>query len=74
MLMFGELFIPPTESSLLSLHLMDIRLEIDCFFMPRMSLHSVLSASIGSIVISDHAEVILDIKLRGHSIGQDIGG
>jgi len=39
--------------------------RIDYFFIPGPSLHSVLSCSMGSILISDHANVVLDLSLRG---------
>lgn len=44
-------------------HMCHIR--IDYFFLPGLSLHSVLSCVIGSIVISDHVSVVLDLSLKG---------
>lgn len=39
--------------------------RIDYFFLPGISLHLFLSFVIGSIVISDHASVVLDLSLKG---------
>lgn len=39
---------------------MDVRLE----FLLRAELNSVLFSSIGSIIISDHASVVMDIKIK----------
>lgn len=37
--------------------------RVNYFFQPRTELHSVLSCSIGSIIISDNACVFMDVKL-----------
>lgn len=39
--------------------------RIDYFFLSGLFLHSVLSCAIGSIIISDHAHVVLDLSLEG---------
>ncbi len=38
--------------------------RIDYFFLPRTDLYSVLSCDITSIIISDHARVIMDLNLK----------
>lgn len=43
--------------------------RIDYFFLSGLSLHRVLTCSIGSILISDHANVILDLTLKGINSG-----
>ena len=39
--------------------------RIDYFFLSGLAMHRVLSCSIGSILISDHAKVVLDLYIKG---------
>ena len=43
--------------------------RIDYFFLSGLSLHRALSCSIGSILISDHAEVVLELSIKGLNSG-----
>ena len=43
--------------------------RIDYFFLSGLAMHRVLSCSIGSILISDHAKVILDLSIKGVNSG-----
>lgn len=38
--------------------------RLDYFFLPKADMHSILSCDIGSIIISDHAAVVMDLKLK----------